>query len=418
MQSERQREFDFFTTSFDANQQGYFGEFGGRYVPEMLWSVLEEIRVEYRKAIKDEGFKKEFLHLLKNFVGRPSALVCAENLAKQMGGAKIFLKNEGGNLTGAHKINHCIGQALIAKRMGRKYLIAETGAGQHGVATATVAAKMGMKCKVFMGSVDIERQKPNVNIMKMLGAEVIAVNDGQKTLKDAVTAAIKYWLSNSQEAYYVLGSCLGPDPYPSMNEDFQSIIGFEIAQQLKDLEIENPDYVVACVGGGSNAMGAFSYFLDNKKVNLVGVEAGGEGIKKQNKHASRFGGKLKDKLPSGSKIGIFHGYKSYFLQDKEGNISETHSISAGLDYPGIGPQLTHLFLDNRVKFANATDKEALSAMYLLAKSEGIIPAMESAHAVAYGISLAKTLDKEKVVVINLSGRGDKDLHRFVNNLNK
>ena len=408
----RQNDFGFFTTSFEADENGYFGEFGGRYVPEMLWSVLEEIKVEYKKALQDESFKKEFLNLLENFVGRPSPLVFAENLTRELGGAKIYLKNEGGNLTGAHKINHCIGQALIAKRMGKKYLIAETGAGQHGVATATVAAKMGMRCKVFMGEVDIERQKPNVNIMKMLGAEVIPVTEGQKTLKDAVTASIKFWLSNSKDAYYVLGSCLGPDPYPSINRDFQSIIGFEIAQQLKKINIEKPDYVLACVGGGSNAMGAFNYFLDSEKVKLIGVEAGGEGINKKNKHASRFGGKDFDDLPNGSSVGIFHGYKSYFLQDKDGNISDTHSISAGLDYPGIGPQLADLFLKKRVEFQNSTDKEALDAMKILAKTEGIIPAMESAHAVAYALKLAKNLDKEKIIVVNLSGRGDKDLHRF------
>ena len=408
------KKFDFFTTSFEADEHGYFDEFGGRYVPEMLWSVLEEIKQEYKKAVVDIEFKKQYLNLLTNFVGRPSPLVFAENLTNKVGGAKIYLKNEGGNLTGAHKINHCIGQALIAKRMGKKYLIAETGAGQHGVATATVAAKLGMKCKVFMGSVDIERQKPNVNIMKILGAEVIPVEDGQKTLKDAVTAAIKFWLSNSAEAYYVLGSCLGPDPYPSMNKDFQSIIGFEISKQLNLLGINNPDYVVACVGGGSNAMGAFNYFLDNKKVKLIGVEAGGLGINKLNKHASRFGGKTKNNLPKGSEIGIFHGYKSYFLQDKDGNINETHSISAGLDYPGIGPQLANLFIKDRVQFENITDKEALESLYLLAKNEGIIPAMESAHAVAYGVKLAKTLNQDKVIVINLSGRGDKDLHRFTN----
>lgn len=406
--------FNFFKTSFEADKNGYFGNFGGRYVPEMLWSVLEEIKIEYKKAIEDEKFKQEFLDLLINFVGRPSTLIFAENLTKEVGGARIYLKNEGGNLTGAHKINHCIGQALIAKRMGRKYLIAETGAGQHGVATATVAAKMGMKCKVFMGSVDIERQKPNVNIMKMLGAEVIPVDDGQKTLKDAVTAAIKFWLANSKDAYYVLGSCLGPDPYPSMNKDFQSIVGYEISKQLKLIGIENPDYVVACVGGGSNAMGAFNFFLDNHNVQLIGVEAGGEGINKKNKHASRFGGREVNNLPNGSTVGIFHGYKSYFLQDKGGNISETHSISAGLDYPGIGPQLADLFLKKRVTFQNSTDKEALAALYLLAEKEGVIPAMESAHAVAYGLKLAKTLSSDKVIVVNLSGRGDKDLHRFQN----
>lgn len=395
----------FFKTQYDADLQGYFGEYGGRYVPEALIPALDKLNIEYQKAKKDPSFRKDYVGLLQTFVGRPSPLLCAHNLTQYAGGAQIYLKNEGNNLTGSHKINHCIGQGLIALRMKKKVLIAETGAGQHGVATATVASKFGMKCIVFMGVEDMKRQAPNVLTMRMLGADVREVSSGSQTLKDAVNAAIKYWISHINESHYVLGSCLGPHPYPSMNRDFQSIIGVEIAQEMQKRYRAHPHYVVACVGGGSNAMGAFNYFLDNPKVQLVGIEAGGKGIHSQGQHASRM------QVGSGARLGILHGYKSIFLQTSNGNIACTHSISAGLDYPGIGPQLAHLHKSGRVKFSFATDTQALGAMRLLAHYEGIIPALESAHAVAYGIQLAQRLKKNLNIVINISGRGDKDLLR-------
>lgn len=378
--------------------KGHFGKYGGRYVPEMLIPALEELEETYEKAKKDKTFKKEFEYYLKTFSGRPTPLTFAKNLTKKLGGAKIYLKNEGLNHTGAHKITHCIGQALLAKRMGKKRLIAETGAGQHGVATATVAAKFGFSCIVFMGEVDIARQRPNVFLMEQLGAEVIPVNFGSKTLKDAVNSAIKYWIENVEDSHYVLGSVVGPHPFPTINCDFQSIVGKEIKQQIKESEGKLPDYIIACVGGGSNAMGAFNKFL-KEKVTLIGVEAGGKG-KKIGEHAVRF--------PTGS-IGVIEGYKSYFLQDKDGQLQPTHSISAGLDYPGVGPQLSFLHDSKRVEFTSVTDQEALDATRILAHSEGIIPALESAHAVAYVIKLAPKLSKEKIIVINLSGRGDKDI---------
>ncbi len=380
--------------------QGHFGKYGGRYVPEMLMPVLIELEREYFAAKKDKNFQKEFSYYLKIFAGRPTPLTYAKNLTQKLGGAKIYLKNEGLNLTGAHKITHCIGQALIAKRLGKTRLIAETGAGQHGVATATVAAKFGFTCTVYMGEVDIERQRPNVFLMEMLGAKVIPVRFGQRTLKDAVNAALKDYIENVATSHYVLGSVVGPHPYPSMNRDFQSIVGREIKAQIKKEEGKFPDYVIACVGGGSNAMGAFAEFISAKSVELIGVEAGGRG-KGIGNNAVRFGGE--------GSVGIVEGYKSYFLQDTDGQVQPTHSISAGLDYPGIGPELSLLHDQKRVAFVQATDKEALDAVQMLAKTEGIIPALESAHAVAYLLKLVPTLSKEKVVVVNLSGRGDKDL---------
>lgn len=374
---------------------GYFGPYGGRYVPEMLQGELARLAEGY-DVIKDTAeFKTELSDLQTKFNSRPTALIFAKNLTESIGGAKIYLKNEGLNHTGAHKINHCLGQALVAKHLGKTRLIAETGAGQHGVATATVAAKFGFECTIYMGEVDIARQRPNVAMMELLGAKVESVEYGSKTLKDAVSAAIRDWLQNSSSTHYVIGSCLGPDPYPRMNRDFQSIIGKEIHQQLGLL----PDYVVACVGGGSNAMGAFYNFLDEKKVELIGVEAGGKGPG-IGQNASRF--------PE-AKIGIMEGYKSYFLQDNDGNTALTHSIAAGLDYIGIGPELAELHDSGRVKFERILDAEALSAVKQLAASEGIIPALESAHAVAYGIKLAGELPVSKNIVINVSGRGDKDL---------
>ncbi len=379
--------------------KSHFGQYGGMYVPEMLIPALQRLAGEYEKARKDKAFLKEFEDLLKNYVGRPSPLIFAKNLTKKLNGAKIYLKNEGANLSGAHKINHCIGQALIAKRLGKTRLIAETGAGQHGVATATVAAKFGFSCTIYMGEVDMDRQRPNVFLMEQLGAKVVPVLHGSRTLKDAVNAAIKDYLENSENTHYLLGSILGPHPFPTMNRDFQSIVGKEIRKQLKTTEKRLPDYVIACVGGGSNAIGAFYTFLKEKSVNLIGVEAGGKGLE-VGKHASRF---------KGGTVGVIEGYKSYFLQDSDGQMQKTHSISAGLDYPGIGPELALLHDKGRIEFISATDSEAVSALKLLAKTEGIICALESAHAVAHAIKLAPKLSKEKIIVVNLSGRGDKDI---------
>lgn len=380
--------------------KSHFGKYGGRYVPEMLMPALIALEEEYAAAKKDKKFHQEFQDLLKNFSGRPTPLVFARNLTQQLGGAKIYLKNEGLNHTGAHKITHCIGQGLIAKRQGKKRLIAETGAGQHGVATATVAAKIGFSCTVYMGEVDVARQRPNVFLMEQLGATVVPVAFGSRTLKDAVNAAIKDWIQNIQDTHYVLGSALGPHPFPTMNRDFQSVIGKEITKQLAEQTGGLPDYVIACVGGGSNSMGAFTAFIKKQSVKLVGVEAGGLG-RGVGRNAIRFGG-------DGS-VGVVEGYKSYFLQDTDGQLQKTHSISAGLDYPGIGPELSYLHDIGRVAFVSATDKEVINAVQVLARTEGIIPALESAHAVAYAIKLAPTLPKNKVIVVNVSGRGDKDL---------
>src|SRR3989344_5762507 len=378
--------------------KGHFGQFGGRYVPEMLIPALEELEIAYLKAKKDKSFQKEFNYFLKTYAGRPTPLTFAKNLTEKLGGAKIYLKNEGLNHTGAHKITHCIGQALIAKRMGKKRLIAETGAGQHGVATATVAAKFGFSCTVYMGEVDIARQRPNVFLMERLGAKVVSVGFGSKTLKDAVNAALKDWIENVDTTHYLLGSVVGPHPYPTMTADFQSIVGKEVKKQIKREIGRLPDCIIACVGGGSNAMGIFTEFLKDKTVRLIGVEAGGKG-KKIGQHASRF---------NGGSVGVVEGYKSYFLQDIDGQIQKTHSISAGLDYAGIGPELAYLKNQGRVGFASATDREALEAFEQLAKLEGIIPALESAHGVAQALELAPKLSKDKIIVVNLSGRGDKD----------
>lgn len=391
--------FDY-KTKYDADEHGHFGEFGGRYAPEMLIPALEEMEAAYVEAKKDPAFEKEFLYLLKNYVGRPSPLYFAENLTKKLGGAKVYLKNEGLNHTGAHKINHCIGQALLAKRMGKKRLIAETGAGQHGVATATVAAKFGFECVVYMGEEDVHRQRPNVFWMQQLGAKVIPVKEGTKTLKDAVNAALKDWITNIQDSHYVLGSTLGPHPFPSINRDFQSVVGYEVRDQIKEYEGRLPDYLIACVGGGSNAMGLFYRFLEEESVKLIGVEAGGLGVDKLGGHASRF---------NGGKTGIVQGYKTMFLQDEQGNLAPTHSISAGLDYPGVGPQFAYLQQQGRVQFEYATDTEVIEAFKELARTEGILPAMESSHALAYALKFVPTLPKDKIVVVNISGRADKDI---------
>lgn len=375
--------------------------FGGAYVPEMLWETLQKLIAAFEDAKKDPEFQRGFQDLLKNFSGRPTPLIFAERATKELGGAKIYLKNEGANHTGAHKITHCLGQGLLATRLGKKMLIAETGAGQHGVATATVAAKLGLECVVFMGSEDIRRQRPNVFLMQRLGAKVVPVEYGSKTLKDAVNEALKFWMENLEKAHYCIGSVLGPRPYPEMNRYFQSVIGREIRSELKAREGKLPDVVVACVGGGSNAIGSFYDFLGDD-VRLIGVEAGGVG-KKVGQHASR---KIAG-IP-----GIFQGYKSLFLQTDDGQIAPTHSISAGLDYPGLGPELADLYRKGRLELTYALDKEAVAAVDFFSKLEGVISALESAHALAHVQKIAPKMPKNSIIVATLSGRGDKDLFNF------
>ena len=376
--------------------------YGGAYVPEMLWETLKELTAAFEAAKKDTAFKNEFEGLLKNYSGRPTPLIYAERATKDLGGAKIYLKNEGANHTGAHKITHCLGQGLLAKRLGKRMLIAETGAGQHGVATATVAAKLGLECVVFMGSEDIRRQRPNVFLMERLGTKVVPVEYGSKTLKDAVNEALKFWMEHLDEAHYCIGSVLGPAPYPEMNRYFQSVIGREIRAELAEREGKLPDAVVACVGGGSNAMGSFYEFIPEKSVSRIGVEAGGTG-RKVGEHASR---------KIAGKTGIFQGYKSLFLQTKDGQIAPTHSISAGLDYPGIGPELAELYEKGRVELTYALDTEAVAATDYFAKMEGVISALESAHALAEVQKRAPRMAKGSIIVATLSGRGDKDLFNF------
>ncbi|MBU1177923.1 tryptophan synthase subunit beta [Patescibacteria group bacterium] len=387
----------FFQTKYDADKDGHFGDFGGRYMPEVLVPALEELTRAYEEIKRDKVFERELFKLYKDYLGRPTPLYLAENLTRHLGGAKIYLKNEGLLHTGAHKMNNSIAQALLAKKMGKRRLIAETGAGQHGLAVATVAAKFGFACTIYMGAKDVARQQPNVFFMKQLGAEVVAVEEGTKTLKDAVNMAIKDWLADPDDSYFLLGSTVGPHPYPSLVRDFQSIIGLEVKEQLT----KRPDYLVACVGGGSNAIGLFNAFLDDQAVKMIGVEAGGQGVAKIGQHASRLTGR--------GRLGVVEGFKSYFLQDKEGNIQPTASISAGLDYAGIGPEHGSLYESKRVQYTQATDQEALRAYQLLAQKEGILAALESAHAVAAVIKLAPKLAKSKTIVVNISGRGDKDL---------
>jgi tryptophan synthase beta chain len=389
------------------SKKGYFGDFGGQFVPETLMAPLQEMEAAYIKLSKDKKFNKELNELLTEFAGRPTPLYFAKNLTNYAKGTKIYLKREDLTHTGAHKINNAIGQALLAKYMGKKRLIAETGAGQHGVATATVSAALGLKCAVYMGTVDMERQLPNVQRMRLLGAEVVPVTSGSMTLKDAINEAIRDWVTNIQSSHYLIGSVLGPHPYPTMVRDFQSVIGTEARKQILQKEKRLPDYLVACVGGGSNSIGLFYKFLGDKNVKMVGVEAGGLGIK-SNKHAARF---------AGGRPGILHGTLSYVLQDKYGQITETHSVSAGLDYPSIGPEHADLYQTKRATYTYVTDDEALKAFQLLSKTEGIIPALESSHAVAYGVRLAKSLSKNKIVIINLSGRGDKDLVQALEKIN-
>lgn len=380
-------------------QKGYFGKFGGQFVPETLMKALFELESRYKKFSKDPNQQKLFQQQLRDFVGRPTALYFAENLTKFCGGAKIYLKREDLAHTGAHKINNALGQALLAKFMGKTRVIAETGAGQHGVATAVAAAKLGLKCVIFMGEVDMARQQPNVLRMRLLGATVTPVSSGSKTLKDAINEAIRDWIANIKSTHYLMGSVLGPHPYPTMVRDFQKVIGREARTQILNREGKLPDYLIACVGGGSNSIGLFYNFLKDKNIKMIGVEAGGLGIK-SGKHAARF---------EGGRVGILHGTKSFVLQDKYGQILETHSVSAGLDYPSIGPEHANLENLKRVNYTYATDAEALYGFKLLSEREGIIPALESAHAVAIAVKLAKTLNKNQIIIVNLSGRGDKDL---------
>ena len=375
-----------------------FGVHGGRYIPETLMNAVIELETEYNKYKNDESFQKELDDLLSNYAGRPSRLYFAENMTKDLGGAKIYLKREDLNHTGSHKINNVLGQVLLAKRMGKKRLIAETGAGQHGVATATAAALMGMECEIFMGEEDTIRQSLNVYRMRLLGAKVHAVTDGTKSLKDAVSACMREWTRRIDDTYYVLGSVMGPHPFPTIVRDFQAVISREIKADILKYENRLPDAVVACIGGGSNAIGAFFDFIPDESVRLIGCEAAGRGLDSLDTAAS---------INRGS-LGIFHGMKSYFCQDEFGGIAPVYSISAGLDYPGIGPEHAHLHDIKRAEYVAIEDEEAVSAFEYLSRTEGIIPAIESAHAVAYARKLAPTMDKDKIIVINISGRGDKD----------
>jgi len=381
------------------HEDGHFGDYGGRYVPEILVPIMDELRDEFFKAIQEKTFTDELISLYRNYTGRPTPLYHCKNLSEQLGGAQIYLKNEGLLHTGAHKINHCLGQALIAKRMGKRRVIAETGAGQHGLATATVCAKFGLECIVYMGAKDYKRQRPNVFWMEQLGTTVIPVEAGCQTLRDAINAALRDLISNPEDTHYLLGTVCGPNPYPAMNTYFQKIIGEETRVQTIAQTGKLPDYLLACVGGGSNALGLFYDFLDDDTVKMIGVEAGGKGVG-GHEHAARF---------EGGSVGVAEGFKSYFLQNEDGQLSDTHSISAGLDYAGIGPQIAYLKDTGRVSFSYALDEEVLSAYQMLVQSEGVFAAMESSHAVSEVIKLAPSLDKNKVIVFNCSGRGDKDL---------
>jgi tryptophan synthase beta chain len=380
------------------DEQGHFGDFGGRYVSETLMPLILDLEREYRAARADPAFQAEFDALMTHYVGRPSPLYFAERLTEKVGGAKIYLKREDLNHTGAHKINNCIGQILLAKRMGKTRIIAETGAGSHGVATATVAARFGLPCTVFMGAVDVERQQPNVFRMKLLGAEVVPVTSGAQTLKDALNEALRDWVANVHDTFYIIGTVAGPHPYPELVRDFQAIIGHEARGQILEAEGRLPDLLVAAVGGGSNALGLFHPFLDDASVKMVGAEAAGEGM--QGRHAASIGG---------GTPGVLHGNRTYLLQDEDGQITEAHSISAGLDYPGVGPEHSWLHDVGRVDYVPVTDEEAVASFQRLTQLEGIIPALESAHALAAAERIAATMDKDKIIVVNLSGRGDKDI---------
>lgn len=381
------------------DEKGKYGLYGGRFVPETLMTAVLELEEEYNKAIEDPTFIQEMEYYLKQYIGRETPLYFAENLSQQLGGPKIYLKREDLNHTGAHKINNTIGQALLTQRMGKKKVVAETGAGQHGVATATVCALLGLECIVFMGEEDIRRQALNVFRMELLGAEVRGVSQGSGTLKDAVNEALRYWVANVEDTHYILGSVVGPHPFPKIVRDFQSVIGKETKQQILDQEGKLPDAVVACIGGGSNALGMFYPFIQDEDVKIYGVEAAGAGIE-TGEHAA---------VLTDGKAGILHGTMTYLLQDPHGQIQEAHSISAGLDYPGVGPEHSYLKDQGRVNYTSVTDAEALEAFQMLSKTEGIIPALESSHAVAFAVKLAKEMKASETLVICLSGRGDKDV---------
>ena len=384
------------------DEKGFFGEFGGSFVSETLVRALDELKIAYAKAKNDPAFWEQFHRDLALYVGRPTPVYYAERLSQHLNGAKIYLKREDLNHSGAHKINNTIGQALLAKKMGKKRVIAETGAGQHGVATATVAARFGMECTVFMGSDDIQRQAPNVYRMKLLGAKVVAVDSGSRTLKDAMNEALREWVACVDDTFYIIGTAAGPAPYPELVRDFQCVIGNECKTQMADLIGRQPDVAVACVGGGSNAIGLFYPYIEEKSVRLIGVEAGGLGVETLDKHAAP--------ISSNSPVGVLHGFKSYLMQDENGQVSATHSVSAGLDYPGVGPEHAYLHKIGRVEYTAVNDEEALSAFHDLCRYEGIIPALESSHALAWAIKNAPKMNTDKVILVNLSGRGDKDIN--------
>lgn len=379
---------------------GHFGPYGGRFVSETLMSALDDLSELYERLSKDPEFQAEYDYDLAHYVGRPSPLYFAERLTQHVGGAKIYLKREDLNHTGAHKVNNTIGQALLAKHTGKPKVIAETGAGQHGVATATVAARLGLQCTIFMGATDIERQKLNVYRMRLLGAEVVSVSSGTATLKDAMNEAMRHWVTHVDDTFYIIGTAAGPHPYPKLVRDFQAIIGRETKRQSMALEGRLPDALVACIGGGSNAIGMFYPFIEDESVAMYGVEAGGHGLDGDDHAAPLCKGKP----------GVLHGNRTYLMADENGQIMPTHSVSAGLDYPGVGPEHSYLKYIGRVNYVAATDQEALDAFHVLTEIEGIIPALESSHAVAFGMKQAAKMDKDKILVINLSGRGDKDIH--------
>lgn len=384
-------------------KKGHYGIYGGQYVAETLMKPLNELAEAYEAAIKDPAFLAEFQQILKDYVGRESPITYAKRLSEHLGGAKILLKREDLNHTGAHKVNNTIGQALLARRMGKKRLIAETGAGMHGVATATVAALLGLPCTVYMGAIDVARQAPNVQRMKMLGATVVAVEEGSATLKDAMNEALRDWVTNVDETFYVIGTVAGPYPYPAMVREFQSVIGKEARRQVLEKYGKLPDQAIACIGGGSNAMGLFAGFIDDKDVKLVGVEAGGQGI-----HTGQHAASI-----NGGRVGVLHGSKTYLIQTDEGNIIDTYSVSAGLDYPGVGPEHAYLADTGRAEYPVINDDEAINAFDMLCRFEGIIPALESSHAIAEAIKRAPTLPKDAIILVNLSGRGDKDMDNIM-----
>lgn len=385
---------------------GHFGLFGGQFVPETLMTALQELDDAYHVVLSDVKFQHRLQNLLHHYAGRPTPLYFAENLTQSLGGARIYLKREDLAHTGAHKINNAIGQALLAERMGKRRIIAETGAGQHGVATATVCAMLGMECVIYMGEEDMNRQEMNVFRMRLLGAQVVGVSSGSRTLKDAINESLRDWVTNVRTTHYLIGSAVGPHPYPKIVRDFQSVIGTEARQQILEQEGRLPDYAIACVGGGSNAIGLFHPFLQDDTVKLIGIEAGGEGLD-TNRHAAPL---------SAGKPGVLHGSLSYLLQDDHGQVTETHSLSAGLDYPGVGPEHSHLKDSGRATYATATDTEALEGFRLLSITEGIIPALEPSHAIYYSANLAKTLSSDQVIIIGLSGRGDKDVETVATRL--